>query len=181
MPFRFTYFYFTIAFIIYFFTLSFLEDQDIPAHDLPVDEQEPEIDQEAIIEPPFKQGLPPQGRKYLSRNQWVRGMIGLQAIVVNKTTGRLKKWNETYNWLWWSNRLAELFILTQWHTTLTEVALWIKSKQKDLRKCLAKTLIDYYQKCLDYKNKIGKFVYPTIYFRSVHSYCYTSQTERPDK
>lgn len=140
-----------------FFISTSLDDHDITAHNLPVDEEEPEIDQEAIIEPPFKQGLPLQGRKYLSRNQWVRGMIGLQAIVVNKTTGRLKKWNETYNWLWWSNRLAELFILTQWHTTLTEVALWIKSKQKDLRRCLAKTLIAYYQKCLDYKNQLGEF------------------------
>ena len=91
----------------------------------------------------------------MSRNQWTRGMIGLVSEVVNKTTGRLKSWKHTYNWLWWSNRLAELFILTMWHTTLTEVALWIKSKQKDLRKCLARTLIEAYQKRLDYVTELS--------------------------
>lgn len=158
---------YAIHLILHFpFHLFVLDDNDPIEYELPSDEEEPQIDQEAIIEPPLKTGLPLQGRKYLSRNQWTRAMIGLVAEYADKRTGRLKKWCQTYNWIWWSNSLAELFILTQWHTTLTEVALWIKSKQKDLRKCLAKTLIAYYQKQLDYRNEIRIYLFSFFLFFS---------------
>jgi hypothetical protein len=64
-----------------------------------------------------------------------------------------ENWMKARNWLWWSGRLAELFILTMWHTIQTEIALWIKSKQKDLVKALARDLIEAFKARLNFRRQ----------------------------
>ena len=67
-----------------------------------------------------------------------------------KMVGTPKSWKGERHWLWWSERLAQSFVLTMWQISQTEIALWIKHKQKDLRHALSLDLIAAYQARVDY-------------------------------
>lgn len=54
-------------------------------------------------------------------------------------------WTSQRHWLWWSERLAQSFVLTMWQISQTEVSLWIKHGQKDLRWALSEDLIQAYK------------------------------------
>ena len=77
------------------------------------------------------------GRRFVSRNQWVRYMMKL----VGPT------WRQRH-WLWWAKRLAQFFILTISHRIETEKACWIRHAQANLKEALPQTLIDHYEKKL---------------------------------
>ena len=83
-----------------------------------------------------------EGHKYISRNMWVRYMM--------KIMGTEKSWKEDHHWLWWSERLAQSFVLTMWNISQTEVALWVKHKQKELRQALSLDMIAAYQARVNY-------------------------------